>query len=134
MLYPISVRNHDEFLTASECLTLNKDDEGGNEDKTNLEYLLLKMNGKSNNAEDDDDVRGEFEKKAAKKKAEEERARFSQYFIRICELVFHIKYGVRCGRCGKIYDYHDFLVKASDKTHVFHCECWDGSSDQEDFD
>ncbi len=111
-LYPINVKNHDEFLAASECLTLNKMDSVEGIQLSNLGYLLFKMNDKEHL---------------------EEAAKFSQYLIRICELVFHIKYGVRCNKCGKVYDYYEFLTKAMDKEHPFYCECWkDG--EQEDFD
>lgn len=144
MLYPINVKYHDEFLAASECLTLNKDDDEKFADKTNLEYLLVKMSGKGEETEedDDDDLPGipkvkssGLEAAAKKQKAEEERMRISQYFIRICELVFHIKYGVRCAKCGKVYDYQDFLMKALDKEHPFHCECYKGEDGEtEDFD
>ena len=69
------------------------------------------------------------------KKAKEEQARISQYFIRICELVFHVKYGIRCAKCGKVYDYQEFLIKALDKEHPFHCECYKGEEgEEEDFD
>ena len=66
------------------------------------------------------------EVKMEEKKAKEEQARISQYFIRICELVFHVKYGIRCAKCGKVYDYQEFLIKALDKEHPFHCECFIG--------
>lgn len=111
-LYPINVRYHDEFLAASECLTLNKMDSVEGIQLSNLGYLLFKMNDKEH---------------------PEEAAKFSQYLIRICELVFHIKYGVRCNKCGKVYDYYEFLAKAMDKEHPFHCECWE-NDEQEDFD
>lgn len=112
VVYPINVRNHDEFLVASECLTLDKMNSAEGIQTSNLGYLLLKMNDKENLME---------------------AAKFSQYLIRICELVFHIKYGVRCAKCGKVYDYYEFLAKAMDKEHPFHCECWkDG--EEEDFD
>ena len=134
-LYPINVRYHDEFLAASECLTLNKDDVEGNEDKTNLEYLLLKMSGKAEQQDEDGPPKGALEKAAEEKKAKEEQARISQYFIRICELVFHVKYGIRCAKCGKVYDYQEFLIKALDKEHPFHCECYKGEEgEEEDFD
>ena len=135
MLYPINVRYHDEFLAASECLTLNKDDVEGNEEKTNLEYLLLKMSGKADTQDEDGPPKGALEKAAEEKKAKEEQARISQYFIRICELVFHVKYGIRCAKCGKVYDYQEFLIKALDKEHPFHCECYkDEEGEEEDFD
>ena len=135
ILYPINVRYHDEFLAASECLTLNKDDVEGNEEKTNLEYLLLKMSGKAEKQDEDGPPKGALEKAAEEKKAKEEQARISQYFIRICELVFHVKYGIRCAKCGKVYDYQEFLIKALDKEHPFHCECYKGEEgEEEDFD
>lgn len=111
-LYPINVKNHDEFLAASACLTLNRFESPEGITTSNLGYLLLKMNDKTN---------------------QDEAAMWSQYLIKICELVFHIKYGVRCGKCGKVYDYYEFLTKAMDKEHPFHCECWKDGED-EDFD
>lgn len=111
-IYPINVQYYDEFLVASECLTLDKMSSVEGIQTSNLGYLLLKMNDKENPTD---------------------AAKFSQYLIRICELVFHIKYGVRCSKCGKIYDYYEFLSKAIDKEHPFHCECWE-DGEEEDFD
>lgn len=114
-LYPVNVMNHDEFLAASACLTLNKMESAEGIVTSNLGYLLLKINQKGD------------------PKKEEEASMYSQYLIKICELCFHLKYGVFCKKCGKIYDYYDFLLKASDKTKPFHCDCYkDG--DEDDFD
>lgn len=101
-LYPINVKNYDEFLTASACLTLNRLESSEGITTSNLGYLLLKMNNKDN---------------------PNEAAMWSQYLIKICELVFHIKYGIYCEKCGKVYDYFEFLTKTIDKTHPFVCEC-----------
>jgi len=110
-LYPVNLRHHDEFLAASECLTLNKNDTFEGLGMSNLTYLLSKMDDKKN---------------------KEDAAKYSQYFIRMCELVFHINYGVRCNKCGKVYNYYDFLTKAIDKTKPFHCECYKGEDGEED--
>ena len=41
----------------------------------------------------------------------------------------------KCAKCGKIYDYQEFLIKALDKEHPFHCECYKGEEgEEEDFD
>ena len=109
-LYPVNVKNHDEFITASECLVLDKNETIEGIQTSNLGYLLLKMNDKN-------------DEKAA--------ARMSQYFIRICELCFQIKYGVFCKKCGKVYDYWDFLTKSMDKEHPFHCECGNCLQDEQ---
>ena len=114
VLYPVNIRHHDEFLAASECLTLNKNDDFEGMGMSHLTYLLHKMNNKEK---------------------PEEAAKYSQYLIKMCELVFHIKYGVRCKKCGKVYNYYEFLQKAIDKEHTFHCECYKGEKDEkEDFD
>lgn len=101
-LYPINVKNHDEFLAASACLTLNRLESAEGIMTSNLGYLLLKMNDKNK---------------------QDEAAMWSQYFIRICELVFHIKYRIYCEKCGRVYDYFDFLTKATNKNEPFICEC-----------
>ena len=110
-LYPVNIQHYDEFLAASECLTLNRMECIEGIGTSNLGYLLLKMNDKSK---------------------PEEASKYSQYLIRMCELVFHIQYGVRCGKCGKIYNYYDFLSKALDKEHIFHCDCYKGEDGEED--
>lgn len=114
-LYPVNVKHHDEFLAASSCLTLNRMESAEGIMTSNLGYLLFKMNQKGD------------------KEREEEASMYSQYLIRICELCFHLKYGVFCKKCGKVYDYYDFLLKVSDKEHPFHCDCYQ-EGETEDFD
>ena len=102
MIYPVSVKNHDEFLTASACLTLNRMESAEGITTSNLGYLLLKMNDKKN---------------------PDEAAAYSQYFIRICEMIFHINYGIKCNKCGKVYNYSEFLLKFTNENNSVKCEC-----------
>lgn len=102
VLYPVNVKYYDEFLTASACLTLNRMDSVEGLTTSNLGYLLLKMNSK---------------------KQPDEATEYSQYFIRICELIFHINYGIRCNKCGRVYKYSEFLSKFTGENSDCKCEC-----------
>lgn len=114
LIYPVNMRYHDDFIVASDCLTIDKTESIEGIKSTNLGYLLLKMNNKED---------------------ENEAAKFSQHFIKICELCFQIKYGIFCKKCGKVYDYWDFLSKITNKDVPFSCDCGnDLSKDSEGFD
>lgn len=114
LIYPVSIKYHDDFIMASDCLTIDKTESIEGIQSTNLSYLLLKMNDKNN---------------------EMEAAKFSQHFIRICELCFQMKYGICCKKCGKIYDYWEFLSMMSNKDKPFSCECGNNLDDNsEGFD
>lgn len=110
-LYPINVKDYEDFLSVSCCLTLNRFEDMRGIGTSNLGYLLIKMSDEKN---------------------KEDSERYSRSFIRLCELMFHIKYGVYCKKCGKIYDYYDFLLKATNKD--FHCECHTDTNEDDEFD
>ena len=113
-IYPINVKDYEEFLAVSCCLTLNRLESAEGIMTSNLGFLLLKMNDKNN---------------------KEEAEKYSKCFIKLCELIFHIKYGVYCVKCGKVYGYYDFLLKTAQKDKEFHCECFKGEEgEQDDFD
>ena len=42
-LYPVSIKDYNEFLSSSACLTLNKNDDVAGIRMTNIDYLLSKM-------------------------------------------------------------------------------------------
>lgn len=98
-LYPVNVRYHDEFLTCSACMTLNRMDDINGIKRDNIGYLIYKM-------ED-----------------EKEGAKWSRYFSRLCELVFNIKNGIKCQKCGKVFDFRQFFEGIKEKGNDFRCEC-----------
>lgn len=98
-LYPVNLRQHDEFLACTDCFTLNRlDTTEGIMSKSNLDYLIFKMTQKN-----------------------DEGIRFSRYFGRMCELIFHIKDGIRCRDCGEIIDYQTFIDKVTKEGENFVC-------------
>ena len=108
-IYPVNVQYYNEFLSSTACLTLNRLESIEGIETNNLGYLLLKV------------------------KDEKEGVMWSTYLSKLCELVFHIKDGVRCKKCGKVMSYIDFVNAAqkaqeNNEKEVF-CEC--GSSDLE---
>lgn len=86
-MYPVTVRDYNDFMRSVECCTLKKNDDPEGVIMTHLGYLFSKLENK------------------------EEGAHFSMRLLRLIELVFHVKQGVRCKNCGKIYSYPDFLGK-----------------------
>lgn len=102
-IYPVNVQNYDEFLACTSCLTLNKSDDPIGMKFTNLGYLINKME----------------EKEGGQK--------WSLYFSRLCELIFRIKNGIKCKKCGKVMSFVEFFEGYRDKKDDFCCEC--GSSE-----
>lgn len=88
MLYPVTVRNYNEFLASSNCLTLNKNDDIKGLKMTHLKYLLSKMEDK------------------------EEGQIWCYKFTKIVELCLHIPSGFVCPKCGARMDYQEFYRKA----------------------
>lgn len=105
-IYPVLTRDHDLFLNCSNCLTLNKMDDANGISLSNLGYLIYKMSDA---------------------KHPDESATYSQFLIHICEMVFHVKYGIRCEKCNKFYDYYEFVKMIAEKKEEITCEC--GSKD-----
>lgn len=109
-LYPVSIKDYNEFLSSSACLTLNKNDDVAGIRMTNIDYLLSKMQD------------------------EKEGPIWSLRFTKIIELCFHIKSGLKCPKCGKFMSFEEFYIKYEDegiidKNSILNCEC--GSKYQE---
>ena len=109
-LYPVSIKDYNEFLSSSACLTLNKNDDIAGIRMTNIDYLLSKMQD------------------------EKEGPMWSLRFTKIIELCFHIKSGLKCPKCGKFMSFEEFYIKYEDKSiidknSILNCEC--GSKYQE---
>lgn len=103
-LYPVTVRDYNEFLSCSSCLTLNKNDDLQGIRMTHIDYLISKMKDK------------------------EEGAIWSLKFTRILELALHIKSGLKCPGCGKYMSFEEFYLKYEDpsiidKNSILSCEC-----------
>lgn len=111
-LYPVSVRNYNEFMTSNACLLLNKNDDPVGIKFTHLEYLLSKISD------------------------EKEGVLWSMRFSKIIELCFHILPGMKCSKCGKYIPYDQFFneerVKLyqegtdEDRKRFFDCDCGEG--------
>lgn len=103
-LYPVSIKDYNEFLSSSACLTLNKNDDVAGIRMTNIDYLLSKMQD------------------------EKEGPIWSLRFTKIVELCFHIKSGLKCPKCGKFMSFEEFYIKYEDKgivdkNSILNCEC-----------
>lgn len=108
-LYPVPVKNYNEFLTSSSCLTLNKNDDIAGIEKTHLEYLLNKM------------------------RDEKEGPAWSFKFSKLLELSLHVSNGLRCNKCGKFVSYNEYIDRAN-SIHVKQNEevarrCFDSTCD-----
>lgn len=103
-LYPVSIKDYNEFLSSSACLTLNKNDDIAGIRMTNIDYLLSKMQD------------------------EKEGPMWSLRFTKIIELCLHIKSGLKCPKCGKFMSFEEFYIKYEDesiidKNSILNCEC-----------
>ena len=103
-LYPVSVKDYNEFLSCSACLTLNKNDDPQGIRMSHIDYLLSKM------------------------KDEKEGPMWSLRFTKILELCLHIKSGLKCPKCGKFMSFEEFYAKyedpsIQDKNQILFCEC-----------
>ena len=104
MMYPVYVKDYNEFLSCSACLTLNKNDTVEGIRMTNIEYLISKMKDKT------------------------EGPLWSLRFTKIIELCLHIKAGLRCPKCGNFMSFEEFYKKfddptIEDKNSILICEC-----------
>ena len=107
-LYPVSVRNYNEFMTSNACLLLNKNDDPMGIKFTHLDYLLSKVSDKK------------------------EGALWSMRLSKIIELCFHILPGMKCSKCGKYIPYDQFFTEErvklyqegadEDRKKFFDCE------------
>lgn len=105
MLYPVTVKNYNEFLSCSSCLTLNKNDDPQGIRMSHIDYLLAKMQD------------------------EKEGPSWSFRFTKIIELCLHVKSGLKCPKCGKFMDFEEFYkayenaTTEDDKKQLLFCEC-----------
>ena len=106
-LYPVNVRNYNEFMASNSTLLLNKNDDPVGIKYTHLDYLLLKLND------------------------EKEGWLWARRFYKILELCLHVLPGVTCHKCGKHIE--DFFSEERVKQYqegtdefrknFFNCEC-----------
>ena len=106
-LYPVNVRNYNEFMASNSTLLLNKNDDPMGIKYTHLDYLLLKLND------------------------EKEGWLWARRFYKILELCLHVLPGVTCHKCGKHIE--DFFSEERVKQYqegtdefrknFFNCEC-----------
>lgn len=111
-LYPVSVRNYNEFMTSNACLLLNKNDDPMGIKFAHLDYLLSKISD------------------------EKEGVLWSMRFSKIIELCFHILPGMKCSKCGKYIPYDQFFTEErvklyqegtdEDRKKFFDCDCGEG--------
>lgn len=111
-LYPVSVRNYNEFMTSNACLLLNKNDDPMGIKFTHLDYLLSKVSD------------------------EKEGVLWSMRLSKIIELCFHILPGMKCSKCGKYISYDQFFTEDrvklyqegtdEDRKKFFDCDCGEG--------
>ena len=97
-LYPVTVKNYNEFLLCSECCTLNKNNSEDGVRLTHLGYLITLMKS-------------------------EEGKRLSMYFSRLLEMVFHIKNGIRCAACGDIITFEQYMQMSDEERENYQCKC-----------
>lgn len=90
-IYPVTVHDYELFFTVSSCLTFNKNETPEGLRMTSIDYIYNKLN---------DPQEGKI---------------WSYKLHSLLELVFHIKNGIRCKKCGEVIQYSDpaFLEYAS---------------------
>ena len=114
MVYPATVRQYEMFSNAITCLTLNKNETVQGIGTTNLGYLYLKINDPKEGRE------------------------WSYKFSTLCEIIFHIKNGIKCKKCREIIEYKDpnfldFLMKLKEHREKVQDEIKNFKGSQEDF-
>lgn len=83
-IYPVKVRNFEEFSNCCSCLTLNKNETIEGVRMSHLDFLVSKMQSKEDVGEG-----------------------WSYKLQRLFELIFHIDNGMKCIDCGHIIKYSD---------------------------
>ena len=106
-LYPVKVRNYQEFLSCSAICSLNKNDDFKGIKMNHLEYILRKMTDPENQIES---------------------MMWSMRFNKLVELSLHIQNGLKCPKCGKFMTYDEYIKMAEnpeieDKESILKCEC-----------
>ena len=94
-LYPATVRDYYKFYSLISIFTLNKNEDPKGISMSNLEYIFSKMSQEGDE--------GEF---------------FARQFIALLEMVFHIKNGRKCLKCGDFIDFDEVHKKILE----FHAE------------
>lgn len=98
MIYPIKVRQYYEFYFNILCFKMNKNEDPEGVAMSNLGYLLYKMKDK------------------------ETGATLNNQLINLLELVFHVKNGLKCPKCGDTITFDQInkeieqIKKISDET------------------
>lgn len=102
-IYPVTVRNYNNFLIVSECFLMNKNDTPEGIRISHLEYLLRKLTD------------------------EKEGRMWSIKFFRLLELIFRIENGLKCEKCGKFMSYDEYIAKFNNPENsgknILECEC-----------
>lgn len=102
-IYPVTVRNYNNFLSVSECFLLNKNDDPKGIRSSHLDYLISKLNDKEN---------GQI---------------WSLKFSRLLELIFGIENGLKCPKCGKFMSFGEYAREYNDPKNagkdILACEC-----------
>lgn len=84
-IYPVTVRDYNNFLILSDCFLLNKNDDPNGISKTHLDYLLEKL------------------------KNGEDGPLWSFKFCKLLEMIFHLQDGLKCEKCNKIISYEEYF-------------------------
>lgn len=92
-LYPATVHDYEAFSNCSACLTLNKNESPEGVRMSHLEYLY-----------------------SMTQKPGEEGAMWSYRIQKLFEIIFHIKNGIKCIKCGRVIEYNspefrDYVTK-----------------------
>ena len=82
-LYPATVHDYEVFSYCSQCLTLNKNQDPQGIRMSQLEYLYSKTQ-----------LPGD------------EGAAWSYKIQKLFEIIFHIKNGIKCTKCGRVIEYN----------------------------
>ena len=82
LMYPATVHDYEVFSSCSSCLTLNKNDSLEGIRMSHLEYLY-----------------------SMTQKPGEEGASWSFRIQKLFEIIFHIKNGIKCKKCGRVIEY-----------------------------
>jgi len=85
-IYPVTMRDHDEFLRVVDCFLLNKNDDIKGLKMTPLEYMLSKT---------DDEKDGPM---------------WSYKLSVLIKLCFHVEPGFKCHKCGKFISYPEYIA------------------------
>ena len=87
LLYPVTLRNYNEFFSVIDCLTLDKNKTPEGIKYNHLDYMLLQTVQK------------------------EDGVIWSYKFSRLIELIFHIQNGIKCKDCGNVISYESYFKK-----------------------